>query len=119
MNTRKRPGIVTWEVRRAPLVPSGSLTTWTRISCSFQQVLDLGLGFLTLAIVARRGPLPGAALAARPAILLKRWRRLPGSGRRPRDRDGFDGDGNRLFVVLVLTRLEAVELSTVLTTSDT
>ena len=32
MNTRKRPGIVTCEVRRAPLVPSGSLTTCTRIS---------------------------------------------------------------------------------------
>ena len=32
MNTRNRPGIVTWDVSRAPLVPSGSLTTWTRIS---------------------------------------------------------------------------------------
>ena len=27
MNTRKRPGIVTCDVSRAPLVPSGSLTT--------------------------------------------------------------------------------------------
>ena len=33
MNTRNRPGMVTWDVRRAPLVPSGSLTTWTMISC--------------------------------------------------------------------------------------
>ena len=33
MNTRKRPGMVTWDVRRAPLVPRGSLTTWTMISC--------------------------------------------------------------------------------------
>ena len=33
MNTRNRPGIVTCDVRRAPLVPSGSFTTWTMISC--------------------------------------------------------------------------------------
>ena len=32
MKTRKRPGIVTCEVRRAPFVPSGSFTTWTMIS---------------------------------------------------------------------------------------
>ena len=32
MKTRNRPAMVTWDVRRAPLVPSGSLTTWTRIS---------------------------------------------------------------------------------------
>ena len=32
MNTRKRPAMVTCEVRRAPLVPSGSFTTCTRIS---------------------------------------------------------------------------------------
>ena len=33
MNTRKRPGMVTCEVSRAPLVPSGSLATWTMMSC--------------------------------------------------------------------------------------
>ena len=33
MKTRNRPGMVTCDVRRAPLVPSGSLTTWTRMSC--------------------------------------------------------------------------------------
>ena len=33
MKTRNRPAIVTCDVRRAPLVPSGSLATWTRISC--------------------------------------------------------------------------------------
>ena len=32
MNTRKRPAIVTCEVSRAPFVPSGSFTTWTRTS---------------------------------------------------------------------------------------
>ncbi len=32
MNTRNRPAIVACEVSRAPLVPSGSLTTCTRIS---------------------------------------------------------------------------------------
>ena len=32
MNTRNRPAIVACEVSRAPLVPSGSFTTWTRIS---------------------------------------------------------------------------------------
>ncbi len=31
-NTRKRPGMVTCEVRRAPFVPSGSFTTWTMMS---------------------------------------------------------------------------------------
>ncbi len=33
MKTRNRPAIVACEVSRAPLVPSGSLATWTRISC--------------------------------------------------------------------------------------
>ena len=33
MNTRKRPAMVTWQVMRAPLVPSGSFATWTMTSC--------------------------------------------------------------------------------------
>ena len=32
MKTMNRPGMVTCDVRRAPLVPSGSFTTWTTIS---------------------------------------------------------------------------------------
>ena len=32
VSTRWRPAIETWEVMRAPLVPIGSLATWTRIS---------------------------------------------------------------------------------------
>ncbi len=45
MNTRKRPGIVTCEVSRAPFVPSGSLTTWTRMSCpSLSRSSILGSG---------------------------------------------------------------------------
>ena len=62
MNTRNRPGIVTCEVRRAPLVPSGSLTTWTRISWpSFSRSSIFGCG-RRLSRSAR--PLPPLGLAA-------------------------------------------------------
>src|SRR5580765_1324857 len=54
MNTRNRPAIVTCDVRRAPLVPSGSLTTSTRISWpSFSSSSIFGW---------RRSPLPPSAL---------------------------------------------------------
>ena len=53
---------MTCEVSRAPLVPSGSLTTWTRISWpSLQQVLDLRLRPRAIP-ASRRRPSPfGAA----------------------------------------------------------
>jgi hypothetical protein len=62
MNTRKRPGIVTCEVRRAPFVPSGSFTTCTRILLAFlQQVLDARL-------------LSRLVLGLRPSAVLRRLR---------------------------------------------
>ncbi len=52
--------MVTCDVRRAPLVPSGSFTTWTRTSCpSLSRSSILGFG-------RSRSPLRPAAAASRP-----------------------------------------------------
>ena len=69
MNTRNRPGIVTCEVRRAPLVPSGSLTTWTTISwpsLSSSSIFWVG----AIPTVALRPAAAAAAVAAGGAAAL-------------------------------------------------
>jgi len=58
MNTRNRPAIVTWLVSRAPLVPSGSLATWTMISWPSRiRSSILGAG----PPLAARSPLPSSS----------------------------------------------------------
>ena len=100
MKTRKRPGIVTCDVSRAPFVPSGSLTTWTRTSCpSFSRSSILAWGLSSrewprpdpeptarTARGARRGrPLPPSATGAVPGRARLDARRSPGAARENRD----------------------------------
>ena len=85
MNTRNRPGIVACEVSRAPLVPSGSLTTWTRTSWpSFSRSSIFGCGTIAVAVAVRpgrgaRGRSPGRRRPAAPP----RPRRRPATATGP------------------------------------
>src|SRR5688500_18720475 len=132
MKTRKRPGIVTCDVSRAPLVPSGSLTTWTRISWpsfSRSSILACGWSRSPPRSRPRRSPLgsgrPRGTRRVAGARLFGRLRRdgrdrrLEGEhgafrgclgpfGRRVREADG----GVRLLVLLVFVVVprEALEL---------
>ena len=80
MNTRKRPGMVACEVRRAPFVPSGSLATWTMISCpSFRSSSIFGSGPFSRS--RSRSPRHRHSPASRPARPtrgvpppMRRWR---------------------------------------------
>ena len=66
MKTRNRPGIVACEVSRAPLVPSGSLATWTMISWpSFRSSSIFGSGPLSRSRSRRRPAAPAAGLSRR------------------------------------------------------
>ena len=71
MNTRKRPGMVTWEVSRAPFVPSGSLATWTRISCPSWSRSSMASG-------RSRAAAPRAVAPPRPSPRRPRPRSSPG-----------------------------------------
>ena len=117
MKTRNRPGMVTCDVSRAPLVPSGSLTTWTRTSWpSFSRSSILASGR------SRSSRLAAVAAAAfdrrRRGGGHRRGRRLDGRGVRIADAvfralgAGSHRGRNRrrLVLVVLLARFEAVEL---------
>ena len=62
MKTRKRPAMVTWQVMRAPLVPSGSFATWTMTSCPSRSRSSI---FASLAAAALLPVLPFLLVFAR------------------------------------------------------
>ncbi len=67
MNTRNRPASDAWHVSRAPLVPSGSLTTWMRMSCPSRSRFSIFGSSRSSAFWPRppRGsPFPDASLGA-------------------------------------------------------
>ena len=65
MKTRKRPGMVACEVMRAPFVPRGSFTTWTRISCPAVSSSSIFPSLASCFASDRPLPFPLAGAAAR------------------------------------------------------
>ena len=117
MKTRKRPGMVTCEVSRAPLVPSGSLTTWTRISWpSLSRSSIFGSG-LSRSRSSRAGPRPRRSARTPPFCTAGADESAAGKASGSTTVD-VAGDRERrrrvgaalvVFVVLVLSGFEAVE----------